>query len=110
MIIILGAIFAVQLFMNSVTSSLSICFLDSDAHCSKTFTVLDFTRQLVETGLEDDSILALVVFSLQYVLVSHEYWKYKAKYVRWKVTLKVHLGSLWTLLQLGFHFLFYLTW
>ncbi|GLT69630.1 hypothetical protein SLA2020_417670 [Shorea laevis] len=52
-------------------------------------SVLDFTMQLVETGLEDDSILALVVFSLQYVLVSHEYWKYKAKYVRWKVTLKV---------------------
>jgi nuclear pore complex protein Nup188 len=77
--------------MNCVTSSLSICSLDSDAHCSKTFTVLDFTMQLVETGLEDDSILALVVFSLQYVLVSHENWKYKAKYVRWKVTLKVHV-------------------
>lgn len=61
----------------------------------KLFTVLDFTMRLVETGLEDDSVLALVVFSLQHVLVSHEYWKYKAKYVRWKVTLKVHLGSLW---------------
>ncbi|KAG6709285.1 hypothetical protein I3842_06G125100 [Carya illinoinensis] len=52
-------------------------------------SVLDFTMRLVETGLEDDSVLALVVFSLQHVLVSHEYWKYKAKYVRWKVTLKV---------------------
>ncbi|GMY05517.1 nucleoporin like [Fagus crenata] len=52
-------------------------------------SVLDFTMQLVETGLEDDSLLALIVFSLQYILVSHEYWKYKVKYVRWKVTLKV---------------------
>ncbi|KAL4616065.1 hypothetical protein ACB092_07G172100 [Castanea dentata] len=52
-------------------------------------SVLDFTMQLVETGLEDDSLLALIVFSLQYVLVSHEYWKYKVKYVRWKITLKV---------------------
>ncbi|OVA06310.1 hypothetical protein BVC80_8889g25 [Macleaya cordata] len=51
--------------------------------------ILDFTMQLVETGAEDDIVLALVVFSLQYVLVNHENWKYKLKHVRWKVTLKV---------------------
>ncbi|GFY83690.1 nucleoporin [Actinidia rufa] len=51
--------------------------------------VLDFTMQLVETGVENDVVLALVVFSLQYVLVNHEYWKYKVKHDRWKVTLKV---------------------
>lgn len=45
--------------------------------------------QLVETGLENDFVQALVVFSLQYILVNHEYWKYKVKNVRWKVTLKV---------------------
>ncbi|KAB1207586.1 hypothetical protein CJ030_MR7G022888 [Morella rubra] len=50
--------------------------------------LLDFTMRLVETGLEDDSVLALVVFSLQYVLVSHEFWKYKVKYARWEITLK----------------------
>ncbi|XP_011046730.1 PREDICTED: uncharacterized protein LOC105141252 isoform X1 [Populus euphratica] len=54
-----------------------------------TISVLDFTMQLVEARLENDLVLALVVFSLQYILVNHEYWKYKVKHVRWKVTLKV---------------------
>ncbi|KAL0422870.1 UNVERIFIED_CONTAM: hypothetical protein Slati_3309900 [Sesamum latifolium] len=53
------------------------------------FVVLDFTMNLLETGLETDTVLALIVFSLQYVLVNHEIWKYKVKYARWKVTLKV---------------------
>lgn len=56
--------------------------------------VLDFTMQLMETGFENDAVLALVVFSLQYVLVNHEYWKYKVKHTRWRITLKVHLGFL----------------
>ncbi|KAL0383983.1 UNVERIFIED_CONTAM: hypothetical protein Sradi_2792600 [Sesamum radiatum] len=51
--------------------------------------LLDFTMNLLETGLETDTVLALIVFSLQYVLVNHEIWKYKVKYARWKVTLKV---------------------
>ncbi|KAL7002581.1 hypothetical protein U1Q18_003733 [Sarracenia purpurea var. burkii] len=51
--------------------------------------VLDFTMQLVETGVENDVVLSLVVFFLQYVLVNHEYWKYKVKHSRWKLTLKV---------------------
>ncbi|ESR36842.1 hypothetical protein CICLE_v10029869mg [Citrus x clementina] len=50
--------------------------------------LLDFTRQLLETGVENDLVLSLVVFSLQYLLVNHEYWKYKVKHVRWKITLK----------------------
>ncbi|XP_059647512.1 uncharacterized protein LOC132293878 [Cornus florida] len=54
-----------------------------------TLSVLDFTLKLVETGVENDVVLTLVVFSLQYVLVNHEYWKYRVKHVRWKVTLKV---------------------
>ncbi|KAI3989451.1 hypothetical protein MKX01_022726 [Papaver californicum] len=56
--------------------------------CLLTLSVLGFTMQLVESGAEDDCVLALVVFSLQYVLVNHENWKYKLKHVRWKVTLK----------------------
>ena len=52
-------------------------------------TVLDFTLQLVETGAEDNMLSALLVFSLQYVLVNHEHWKYKLKHARWQVTLKV---------------------
>jgi len=47
--------------------------------------------QLVEARLENDLVLALVVFSLQYILVNHEYWKYKVKHARWKVTLKVRV-------------------
>lgn len=47
--------------------------------------------RLVEARLENDLVLALVVFSLQYILVNHEYWKYKVKHVRWKVTLKVRV-------------------
>ncbi|XP_058002713.1 uncharacterized protein LOC110643732 isoform X2 [Hevea brasiliensis] len=54
-----------------------------------TISVLEFTMQLVETGIENELVLALVVFSLQYILINHEYWKYKLKNVRWKVTLKV---------------------
>lgn len=56
--------------------------------------VLDFTMQLVETGMEHDLVLALLVFSLQYILVNHEYWKFKVKEVRWKITLKVCLRFL----------------
>ncbi|KAL0334623.1 UNVERIFIED_CONTAM: hypothetical protein Sradi_4674200 [Sesamum radiatum] len=40
--------------------------------CSLTLSVLDFTMNLLETGLETDTILALTVFSLRYVLVNHE--------------------------------------
>ncbi|XAR59056.1 hypothetical protein NMG60_11014687 [Bertholletia excelsa] len=62
---------------------------EHDSGCSLTLSVLDFTVQLVERGVENDVVLALVVFSLQYVLVNHEHWKYKVKHARWKVTLKV---------------------
>ncbi|GKV20984.1 hypothetical protein SLEP1_g31022 [Rubroshorea leprosula] len=51
--------------------------------------LLGFTLQLVKTGLEDDVVFSLIIFSLQYILVNHEYWKYKMKNTRWKVTLKV---------------------
>ncbi|XP_021286367.1 uncharacterized protein LOC110418076, partial [Herrania umbratica] len=61
----------------------------SDYDCLLTISVLDFTMQLVRTGVEDDIVVSLVVFSLQYILVNHEYWKYKVKNTRWKVTLKV---------------------
>ncbi|GLT30700.1 hypothetical protein SLA2020_054910 [Shorea laevis] len=61
----------------------------NDYDCPLTISVLDFTLQLVKTGLEDDVALSLIVFSLQYILVNHEYWKYKMKNTRWKVTLKV---------------------
>ncbi|KHN05465.1 nucleoporin NUP188 homolog [Glycine soja] len=57
--------------------------------CPLAISVLDFTIQLVETGVEHDALLALIIFSLQYVLVNHEYWKYKMKHIRWKITLKV---------------------
>ncbi|XP_047941076.1 uncharacterized protein LOC125188339 isoform X2 [Salvia hispanica] len=57
--------------------------------CSMTLSVLDFTMNLLEKGLETDTILALIVFSLQYVLINHEFWKYKVKPARWKVTQKV---------------------
>lgn len=54
-----------------------------------TTSVLDFTVELVEKGASDSMVSALVVFSLQYVLVNHVHWNYKLKYDRWKVTLKV---------------------
>ena len=58
---------------------------------SLNIAVLDFTMQLMETGFDNDAVFALVVFSLQYVLVNHEYWRYKVKHTRWRVTLKVYL-------------------
>ncbi|KAL9296251.1 hypothetical protein ACSQ67_022147 [Phaseolus vulgaris] len=61
----------------------------SSNDCPLAISVLDFTIQLVETGVEHDDLLALIIFSLQYVLVNHEYWKYKMKHIRWKITLKV---------------------
>ncbi|CAK8576856.1 unnamed protein product [Lathyrus sativus] len=54
-----------------------------------TISVLDFTIELVETGVENDVLLALIIFSFQYILVNHEYWKYRMKHIRWKITLKV---------------------
>ncbi|XP_031130365.1 uncharacterized protein LOC116032104 [Ipomoea triloba] len=56
--------------------------------CQLTLSVLDFTTALVQTGAENDIVLALVIFSIQYVLVNHEFWKYKVKHARWKVSLK----------------------
>ncbi|XP_031379573.1 uncharacterized protein LOC116194815 isoform X2 [Punica granatum] len=61
----------------------------NDYDCSLTISVLEFTNQLVESGLESGAVYALLVFSLQYILVNHEYWKYKVKRHRWRVTLKV---------------------
>ncbi|XP_048429704.1 uncharacterized protein LOC103966258 isoform X1 [Pyrus x bretschneideri] len=61
----------------------------NDSCCSLTISVLDFTLHLMETGLKNDAVLDLIVFSIQYVLVNHEYWKYKVKHTRWRVTLKV---------------------
>eukprot|EP00257_Ricinus_communis_P020943 XP_015580313.1 uncharacterized protein LOC8265348 isoform X1 [Ricinus communis] len=54
-----------------------------------TISVLEFTMRLVETRLDNDLVLALVVFCLQYILINHEQWKYKVKLVRWRVSLKV---------------------
>lgn len=56
-----------------------------------TLSVLEFTIQLLDKGIENDFLLALVIFNIQYVLVNHEYWKFKVKHSRWKVTLKVRL-------------------
>ncbi|KAK6916684.1 hypothetical protein RJ641_019545 [Dillenia turbinata] len=61
-------------------------FEQNDTSCQ---LVLDFTEHLLVAGVENDTILALVVFCLQFVLVNHENWKYKERHVRWKVTLKV---------------------
>ncbi|KAH0977984.1 hypothetical protein GBA52_027703 [Prunus armeniaca] len=61
----------------------------NDGDCSLTISVLDFTVHLMDTGLKNDAVLALIVFCIQYVLVNHEYWKYKVKHTRWRVTLKV---------------------
>ncbi|GJX61656.1 hypothetical protein Tco_0294556 [Tanacetum coccineum] len=51
--------------------------------------LLEFTIQLLDKGIENDFLLALAIFNIQYVLVNHEYWKFKVKHSRWKVTLKV---------------------
>ncbi|CAH2075851.1 unnamed protein product [Thlaspi arvense] len=60
--------------------------VSKEAHFGKYF--LEFTMQLVEGGMENDVVLALIVFSLQYILVSHEFWKYNHGNMRWNVTLK----------------------
>lgn len=63
---------------------------EENRDCSQlTTSVLDFTIQLVENGGDDNLASALVIFSLQYVLVNHMHWKYKLKYARWRLTLKV---------------------
>ncbi|KZV41118.1 hypothetical protein F511_09314 [Dorcoceras hygrometricum] len=50
---------------------------------------LDFTVKLLDTGLENDTVLALIVFCIQYVFVNHESWAFKVKHSRWNVTVKV---------------------
>ncbi|KAI3804009.1 hypothetical protein L1987_32177 [Smallanthus sonchifolius] len=61
----------------------------NDSSCPLAVSVLEFTIQLLEKGVENDFLLALAIFSIQFILVNHEYWKYKVKHSRWKVTLKV---------------------
>ncbi|XP_076958403.1 uncharacterized protein LOC143634122 [Bidens hawaiensis] len=61
----------------------------NDSSCTLAVSVLEFTIQFLERGIENDFLLALTVFCIQYILLNHEYWKYKAKQSRWKVTLKV---------------------
>ncbi|XP_071717637.1 uncharacterized protein [Rutidosis leptorrhynchoides] len=61
----------------------------NDSSLPLAISVLEFTIQLLEKGVENESLLALVIFSIQYVLVNHEYWKYKSRHTRWKITLKV---------------------
>ncbi|XP_038902765.1 uncharacterized protein LOC120089385 isoform X2 [Benincasa hispida] len=68
---------------------LLIDFEHNDTDSPLCISLLDFTMPLMETGLENDAILALIAFCLQYILVNHEYWKYKVKHTRWIVTLKV---------------------
>ncbi|XP_057518162.1 uncharacterized protein LOC130799071 isoform X1 [Amaranthus tricolor] len=65
--------------------------IDCEHHdgCPLTTSVLEFTVQFLEAGVENDFVHALVMFCLQYVFVNHEYWKYKVKHDRWNVTLKV---------------------
>ncbi|GAB4838482.1 hypothetical protein Ancab_028026 [Ancistrocladus abbreviatus] len=58
------------------------------------YAVLDFGIQLVEAGVENDFVFALLVFCLQYVFVNHELWKYKDKHDRWMLTLKVSSAPL----------------
>ncbi|KAL9238373.1 hypothetical protein vseg_012803 [Gypsophila vaccaria] len=64
---------------------------DCELHvgCPLTISVLDFTVQLLEAGVENEFAFALIIFCLQYVFVNHEYWKYKVKKDRWNVTQKV---------------------
>ncbi|XP_073292764.1 uncharacterized protein [Primulina huaijiensis] len=57
--------------------------------CSLSLSVLNFTMKLLDTGLENDSVLALIVFCIQYVFVNHESWTFKVKHTRWNVTVKV---------------------
>ncbi|XP_073159038.1 uncharacterized protein [Henckelia pumila] len=57
--------------------------------CSLSLSVLDFTMKLLDSGLENDSVLALIVFCIQYIFVNHESWTFKVKHTRWNVTVKV---------------------
>ncbi|XP_052734506.1 uncharacterized protein LOC108340198 isoform X2 [Vigna angularis] len=77
------------LLSSKLARMLSIDCEQNSNDCPLAISVLDFTIQLVETGVEHDDLLALIIFSLQYILVNHEYWKYKTKHIRWKITLKV---------------------
>ncbi|XP_062082237.1 uncharacterized protein LOC133788686 isoform X2 [Humulus lupulus] len=84
-----GSLSGSWLLSGKLATMLLIDCEQNENNCFLTTAVLDFTMQLMETGFENDTVLALIVFSLQYVLVNHEYWKYKAKHTRWRITLKV---------------------
>jgi hypothetical protein len=67
---------------------LFVCRND-DLMCCHSFPVLDFTLQVLRKRNDaDDMIFALIVFSVQYIMVNHMNWKYK-KYSHWKTTLRV---------------------
>ncbi|KAI9127501.1 hypothetical protein K1719_000494 [Acacia pycnantha] len=56
-------------------------FQCNNNECPLAILVLDFTIQLVEIGVENNCLLALIIFSLQHVLINHEPWKYKMKHL-----------------------------
>ncbi|KAI3776208.1 hypothetical protein L1987_45980 [Smallanthus sonchifolius] len=61
-----------------------VCFTNSSKYPSYRSSPFNFWKRV-----ENDFLLALTIFSIQYVLVNHEYWKYRVKHSLWKVTLKV---------------------
>ncbi|XP_057977424.1 uncharacterized protein LOC131164332 [Malania oleifera] len=80
---------ALWLFSEKLATFLLIDREQNDSYCPLTTSLREFTMQLVETCVENDFVIALVIFSLQYVLVHHESWEYKAKdagkwYHKWK--------------------------
>ncbi|KAJ7978575.1 Nucleoporin like [Quillaja saponaria] len=77
------------LFSGKLAKMLLVDCEQNNNDCPLAVAVLDFTMRLVATRVENDAVLALIAFSLQYVLVNHGYWKYKVKHIRWRITLKV---------------------
>ncbi|KAH9325907.1 hypothetical protein KI387_006085, partial [Taxus chinensis] len=54
-----------------------------------TISILDFCKTNVTKGVQIESIVALVIYSVRYVLVNHGSWKYKFKFQRWEIISKV---------------------
>ena len=65
---------------------------------------LNFTKIMVEKGIEAEVLSSLVMFMVRDLLVNHGNWKYQHPHQRWQITTQVLLlKSTANALSLGVH-------
>eukprot|EP01018_Ginkgo_biloba_P018782 Gb_15236 [translate_table: standard] len=72
--------FARLLSLDGDQSGGSYCF---------TIATLELSKQFLAKGVQTESVIALVMYAVRYLLVNHGNWKYNFRHERWQITSKV---------------------